>query len=160
MIKRLIKLEMILSSLLFFIPLILFLIDGELRPSISNYAYMDDNHFFVALLVVAGSMFITNGSLWNRQFYNIILGVALVGVACTPHLDIPVWHYIFASVFFVGSLSIMIINRSFTRLVMAILIVVGMSGHFLFGFYSLLWAEWIGILPITVHFTLKSLSKK
>lgn len=159
MIKRLMKLELILSSLLIFIPFILFLIDGELRSSISDYAYMSDNHFFVVLLTVAGAMFINNGSLWNRQFYNIILGVALIGVACTPHEDIPIPHYIFASIFFVGSLIIMVLNGSLTRILFSVLIAIGMLGHFVFGLYSLLWAEWIGMLPITVHFILKSCHK-
>ena len=159
LVKRLMKLELILSSFLVFIPLILRLIDGRFRDSISNYAYMELNYFFVALLTVAGMMFIHNGSIWNRQFYNIILGASLIGVALTPHLDVPIFHYIFASIFFVGSMAVMVISGGLARILFAILIAVGLAGHFVFGLYSLLFAEWIGMLPITVHFILKSCHK-
>ena len=97
--KRLTKLEIILSTLLLFIPLILILATGEIRPSISNYAYSNLNYLFATLLTLAGTMFIFNGSAYNSRWYNIVLGCSLIGVVLTPHLHLPILHYVFASIF-------------------------------------------------------------
>jgi hypothetical protein len=161
--KRLTKLEVILATLLFFIPLILIVTTKEIRPSISDYAYSKLNYLFAALLSVAGTMFIFNGSAYNSRWYNIILGCSLIGVALTPHLDVPILHYLFASIFFLGSVFCMIFFSSkeqrFIKLVIATIITIGLSGHFVFDYYSLFWAEWIGILPICIHYIGESLGK-
>lgn len=158
------RLEVTLAMLLMFIPLILRLTDGNWRPSISNYAYSSRSYVFDMLLTLAGTLFIYNGIGFKRHWYNVILGVSLLGVVLTPHLDYPIFHYAFASVFFVGSvlsigLSSNIAFRGFKYLVSAIT-VIGLVLHFVFNLFSLLIAEWIGIIPIATHFILKSIKWK
>lgn len=161
--KRLTKLEVILSTLLFFIPLILVVFTQEVRSSISDYAYSNLSYLFVSLLSVAGTMFIFNGTAYNSRWYNIVLGCSLIGVVLTPHLHVPVLHYVFASIFFLGSIFCMIFFSSASqrnlKLVAGAIIVFGLIGHFWFNWYSLFWAEWIGILPICIHYIGESLGK-
>lgn len=161
--KRLTKLEVILSTLLFFIPLILVAFTQEVRASISDYAYSDLSYLFASLLSVAGTMFIFNGTAYNSRWYNIVLGCSLIGVVLTPHLHASVLHYVFASIFFFGSIFCMIFFSSASqrnlKLVAGAIIVFGLIGHFWFNWYSLFWAEWIGILPICIHYIGESLGK-
>lgn len=160
--KKAIKfLEISLAFLLMFIPLILKQIDGFWRDSISNYAYSNKNYVFVLLLTLAGSLFIYNGIGYKRHWYNIVLGASLLGVALTPHLDVPLLHYAFASIFFIGSIISIGLSsnkwlRNFKYLVSAI-IILGLMLHFVFNLFSLLFAEWIGIIPISFHFIIKSI---
>lgn len=161
--KRLTKLELILSALLFFTPGILILLDGDVRPSISNYAYSGKREWYVFLITLAASMFIYNGTAWRKKWYNIILGCTLAGVVLTPHLDLPITHKIFTILFFAGSVFVMIFFSSkkqrIYKITAGIIITSGITGHYIFEWYSVFWAEWIGILPICVHFIGESLGK-
>jgi len=98
--KNFAKLEVILATFLLFVPLILIGYTNEVRGSISNYAYSKAPHVFSMLLSIASAMFIYNGAVKSKQWFNIILGCALIGVILTPHLDYPIWHYSFATLFF------------------------------------------------------------
>lgn len=161
--KRLTKLHVILAITLLFTPLVLIITTGEVRSSISNYAYSSMNHLFATLLTIAGAMFVFNGTAYNSRWYNIALGLSLIGVALTPHYDFPIIHYLFASIFFLGSVIVMIIFSSKEQQPLKVyfgsLIVIGLLGHFAFNWYSLFWAEWIGILPICVHYLGESTGK-
>lgn len=148
-----------MGGVLFLMPLILWMIDGQIRPSISNYAYMVDNEWFFSLMSIAGAVFIMDGSIWNKRWYNIVLGCALIGIAVTPHEDsmlISVLHYIFAAIFFLGSVIAMITysskNQRPLKIVLALAVATAMSLNFLIPVTGLFWAEWIGMIPITYHF--------
>lgn len=161
--KRLTKLEVILAVLLLFLPLILIVVNGEVRSSISNYAYSKNNLLFAGLLGVASALFAYNATINREKWYNYVLGVSILGVAVTPHLDYPVLHYSFAGLFFLGSVATMIIFSSPAqrelKITLGTLIVLALLGYFITGMYSLLIAEWIGILPICIHFIGESLRK-
>ena len=156
MIKRITKLDIILSVLLLFVPLILIVLNGEVRTSISDYAYSKYNYVFVMLLTIAGMMFIFNGSSYKEKWYNIVLGLSLMGVAITPHKDFSTLHYIFASMFFLGSVATMVIYSSskqrWFKMIAGFIVILVLLIHFIFKSYTLFYAEWIGILPITIHF--------
>ena len=99
------------------IPAILWLTDKGhtgFRSSISNYVYMDRSYIFGMLLCIAGMLFIFNGAVYFRndnkfkinkhgKWYNVILGVSLLGVILFPHLEYTTPHYVFAGIFFLGS---------------------------------------------------------
>ena len=157
------KLEVFLSVLLLMIPLLLININNEIRPSISDYAYAKHSNYFVLLLSLSGTMFIYNGWVKCKHWYNIILGLSLFGVALTPHLDYLILHYCFASVFFLGSTAVMIIFSSQEQRLLKVLagslILLAMLFHFIMNWYSLLWAEWIGLVPISIHFIGESTGK-
>ena len=161
--KRLTKLEVILSTILVFIPLILIAVTHQVRPSISNYVYSSASHIFAALLSIAAALFIVNGTAYNKKWYNIVLGCALIGVVATPHLDYPIWHYAFASLFFLGSVFVMIFFSSAKqreiKIVAGAIIILGLLGHFATNTYSLFYAEWIGLMPIAIHFIGESINK-
>lgn len=161
--KRIIKLEKILSAILLLLPLILILATQEIRSSISNYAYSEMNYLFATLLTIAGMMFIVNGTAYNSRWYNIVLGISLIGVALTPHLDYKILHYSFAGLFFIGSVGVMIGYSSAkqrpVKVYFGSIIITAMLFHFIFNWYSLFWAEWIGILPICTHYILESVGK-
>ncbi|WP_271407419.1 DUF7103 family protein, partial [Tenacibaculum soleae] len=75
----------------------------------------------------------------------------------------PFWHYLFAIIFFAGSVFVMIFYSSkkqrIYKVIAGIIVVLAMLGTFLFNWYSLLIAEWIGLLPICVHFIGETLNK-
>ena len=160
---RLNKFTGIMGILLFLMPLVLILIDGGVRSSISNYAYMTHPEYFYSLLSIAGAVFIMDGSIWNKRWYNIILGCSLIGIALTPHLALPNLHYFFSGIFFAGSVFTMIYYSSplqrgikiffggFVALVMLLNLIIPT--------FSLFWAEWLGIIPITIHFLGEAFNK-
>jgi hypothetical membrane protein len=146
---------------LLFLPALLIYVDGSVRTSISNYAYSHYNYVFVALLTFAGAMLVVDGckddTITRNKWYSIVLGLSLIGVAVSPHKDYTVIHYSFAAIFFLGSLVAMVLFSSpkqrFLKMIFALIILVSMIGHFAFNWYSLLIAEWIGMLPIIINFT-------
>ena len=160
-VKDIKRLELTVALILVFTPLILKLLeDVAYRPSISNYAYSSINYVFVFLLTLAGSLFLWNSIGYKRHWYNSFLGVSLFGVALTPHLDFPVAHYAFAGCFFISSilsisLSSNVAFKNF-KYIASFIIALALILHFAFNLFSLLVAEWLGIIPITLHFILKT----
>lgn len=153
-------LGIIKSVFLLFIPLVLILATSKQLGSISAYVY-EAPILFTFLLTLAGTMFFDNGYIDRKKFFKMILGLSLFGVAFTPHLDYPILHYTFASVFFLGScIDVWYFTQSHNKpytVFGLVFILLGLAGHFIFGFYSLLWAEWIGLLPICLNSILEEL---
>ncbi|MFD1614402.1 DUF7103 family protein [Gelatiniphilus marinus] len=125
--------EIIITFICMFIPLILFLVDGEIKPSISAYVDMENSHVYGLLFGIAGMTFLLNGALYFKvendekrmpqlkslptlsdsvynkkqmgKWYNIVFGISLFGIAIF-HYDKPIsqyFHLAFALLFFVGS---------------------------------------------------------
>ena len=154
--------ERSLAIFLLFIPLILIVATGEIRPSISNYAYSSQSNLFVALLSIASTMFWYNYASNNKHWYNIIIGLSLFCVALTPHLDYPILHYISAgNFFFISVLSIGLSSSIFLRKLKWYVALISIIGLALvpFKIYSLFIGEWIAMMPISFHFFVKSLKK-
>lgn len=109
------KLERIIAGICILIPLFLITADnGVVRISISDYVYMLNSQVFGLLFGVAAMLFIVNGVIYIKtsglreckkqgKWYNIVLGVSLLGVVLFPHLEFPLIHYFFAIIFFAGS---------------------------------------------------------
>lgn len=152
--KRLRNLRIIKASVLLFTPLILICITGEIRPSISDYAYSNYKGLFVMLLTIAGMLYLNN-SITAKQYHNGFLGLSLLGVALTPHLHYPILHYGFAVFFFLGSVFVMIYFSSaeqrLYKIIAGAVIVYALVSIYTHGL-SILIAEWIGIVPISIHF--------
>jgi len=155
------KLERILAIVCIFIPLILIIVDqGTMRESISNYAYMNDNHVYGFLLTLAAMMFIVNGTIKDKKWYNVVLGIALTGIVLFPHLDFKIAHYVFATIFFLGSVIVISYYTSkkqfWIACGIAIVIVLSLLAHFWFHLFSLFVAEWIALGIIGIHYILES----
>ena len=156
-------------------PVILWLADGEMQHpfphSISNYVYMEHSYVFGMLLAIAAMLFIFNGAVyykteehlhisWHGQWYNIVLGLSLIGVICFPHEESPVPHYIFAGLFFLGNAVVIAFfhkdKDKIKSISMAVLTLAAMPLAFM-HVISLLVAEWISLLVISIHFVLSTL---
>ncbi len=158
------KLNIITIVILCFVFPILILTTWEVRPSISNYAYSEYNHFFVMLLTFAGSVFIFNGTQddkhqigkykANSKWYNIVTGLSLIGVAITPHLDYPILHFSCAGLFFLsGAVNMVLFSSTKQRWFKSLgasVIIISLLGSFVFN-YSLAIAEQIALLPIALN---------
>ncbi len=157
------KLERILAGLCFFIPLILRAIDGEFRDSISAYAYMQDNQIYVFLLTLASMLFIVNGAIYRRRWYNITLGIFLAGVVLFPKDEFVILHYACAVIFFLGSTFVIVYYTSrkqrWLKIGFALGILFSLVFYLVFHLITLLVAEWIALVIIAIHYILESLKK-
>jgi len=146
------------------------------RSSISDYVYMWHNYIFGMLLGSAAMLFIFNGFVYfkreedkhpytpdkNGKWYNIVLGVCLLGVVILPYKEHSIIHYFFAAAFFVGNaLATGIFHTKGwpkSNISMAILTVVALGLHFTgwFPWLTLFWAEWVSLAVVGVHFWLES----
>lgn len=155
------KIYAIKAASLMLLPLVLIVFTGELRSSISDYAYSGSGVLFALLLTISGTLFVNNG-LTSNKWYNVLLGLSLYVVVLTPHLDFPFLHYTFATLFFLGSIAVMIVFSSdrqrFYKILAGLFIITALSGYY-FEWYTLLYAEWLGLLPISLHLIGESLNK-
>lgn len=160
------------------IPFLLWLADAPadhtFRGSISNYVYMQKSYFFGLLLTMAAMLFIFNGAVyykteeylnisWHGQWYNVLLGLSLIGVICFPHKEHQVVHYIFAGIFFIGNALVTGIfykdkdkGKSITLAILTVLTL----PLALFHIISLLAAEWISLTVISIHFILSTIDMR
>lgn len=168
-------LEIIIAAICITLPLWLFIADtkqpGELhkyfRGSISDYVYMQRSYIFGMLLCMAAMLFVFNGSVYFKKeeqlnlkrsgkWYNIILGVCLLGVILFPHGEYPVPHYTFAIAFFVGNAIVIgVFHEEKYRAISLILAILTMAAFVVHLVYqkllSVFWAEWISLTVIGVH---------
>ena len=156
------RLKVIQAFAFLLIPLVLMIVNGGLLESVSAYAY-ESPMVFANLLTLAGALFVYDGYVERERWYNIHIGLSLFGVVLFPNLDYPIIHYTFAGAFFLGSLFNMVYFSSKQerplKMVIAFLVLLSMTGCFAFGFYSVFWMEWIGMIPISLHFALEALEK-
>ncbi len=183
--ERLIAAVLTLTPLVLFLTDTCPSTQGHFRTSISNYVFMPHSYWFGSLLALAGALFIFNGAQHmsaqqedeadkrraKSRFgkgYNILFGVALFGVIYFDHINHTWLHYIFAGIFFVGCGLAMILTRE-TKLntlgdVLGILTLLALAVYFfitwIYGednhWYTLLWAEWIGLFFIAIYFIVES----
>lgn len=123
--------EIFITFICMFIPLILYLANGHIvESSISAYVDMQDSFVFGLLFGIAGMVFILNGALYFRveqeelrnpnqkldltknsydkkragKWYNVVFGFVLICIAIFPYnRDFWILHYISAVIFFFGS---------------------------------------------------------
>ena len=151
------------QALLFLlIPVFLWIGEGRLLDSISAYAYYTPM-LFGFLLTLAVAVFFYDGFVDPSRWYNMLTAIFLAGVVLFPHLDWPIIHYAAAVLFFLWSAANMVIFTSkrerWFKLLFAIFVIFGILGSIAFGWYSIFWAEWIGMLPISAHYVLEVLGK-
>ena len=181
--------EIVITFICMFIPLILYLANGHIvESSISAYVDMQDSFVFGLLFGIAGMVFILNGALYFRveqeelrnpnqklalsnnnydkkragKWYNVILGLALIGIAIFPYnRNLCVLHFIFAVIFFFGSAVVIFFihdpedkwkSRFFAVISVVCLFVSVIDDTIL----SLFWAETIALIIISIHYILVS----
>ena len=160
-VTRFARLERVLAVFCVFIPLFLICFDnGLIRDSISDYHAMDEKQVFYFPLTVIAMLFVVNGVVKGEHIYNTLLGLMLAGVILFNNDDFTTLHLVFAIAFFAGNAVVIVVFSSkkelwFKALLVAI-IVIAMLGHFVFGWFSLFWAEWVSFGIIAFHYILES----
>lgn len=178
------KLERIIAAICILIPFFLVWADNwQIRDSISDYVYMKNSHIFGLLLTMAAMMFIVNGAIYIKtghlreykkqgRWYNIILGVSLLGVILFPYKEYGFLHFIFARIFFVGSAFVIaLFNDREHRNISFVIAIISISGLVIYvvnknvfaipwtDWLTLFWAEWISLFVIGIHYILESLGE-
>lgn len=167
--------ERFIAAFCILIPLILWFNDGGVnhpfKPSISQYVYMPHSYVFGMLLSIAAMLFIFNGAVYFKnidvlnisihgQWYNVILGLSLIGVICFPCDEYPIPHYTFAIIFFVGNALVTGFfykdKDKIASIILAILTVIALP-FALLGYISILAGEWISLTVIAIHFILNTI---
>lgn len=167
--------ERLIAAVCVSIPAFLWLADDRyphFRGSISAYAYMPNSYIFGMLLCMAAMLFIFNGAVYFRnetsfgldksgKWYNVVLGVSLLGVILFPCGErFEILHYVFAIIFFLGNALVIGVFHHRRDRVISILLAVSTVISFVFCYFSvfsLFWAEWASLMVIAVHFILQSM---
>ncbi len=171
--KTFIIFERIIASVCILIPVILKLYDKDcphFRYSISKYAYMSNSYIYGMLLCMAAMLFIFNGAVYfkseahlkldkNGKWYNVVLGVSLIGVILFPPLKHHLFHLIFGAIFFMGNAFVIGFfqkKNSIVGITLAVLTAVSFILSLAICLFTLLWAEWISLATIGIHFFLEA----
>ena len=155
---NLVKFEVVVTVVCFFIPIIVLYGDGwHLRDSISAYYAMTKAQFFYFPLTVAAMLFIVNGVVKEKHWYNVGLGLTLAGLIFFNHSLI---HNVNAGAFFLGNTIVFMIftprKELWFKILLAFAVIVGLAGHFVFHWYSLFIAESLSLWVIAAHFILEA----
>ena len=153
-----------MSFLLALFPFYMVLIDGNIRTSISDYAYSEYNFFYIFFITMIGSIFFYDGYLYKKRYYNIILGVSLWGISLTPYKQYEILHFIFSFIFFIGSVFFILLKIKskyiYIRIFLSVILLLSILLYKPFNLITLFWAECIGILPILLNYILELISLK
>ena len=144
------------------------------RTSISDYAYSTNSYLFGMLLCIAAMLFIFNSAVYFKsqdilqvnkkgKWYNVILGISLLGVICCPHRDWKNLHYLFAAFFFLGNAIVIAVfhNKADKKKSMAMAILAAGSlllPLFKIKGFTLFWGEWVSLTVIGIHFILEAVA--
>lgn len=155
------RLERVLGALLAFTPLLLILVDSDIRGSISAYHDVDRPWAFYVPLTVGAMIFVVNGVVRHAHAYNTWLGVALFGVILFDHDGATWWpHALFALVFFVGNLGVMWFYSTGKPKLVKLLLGTGIAGSAAILLVDretgLFWAEWMSLVVVAAHYILDS----
>jgi len=156
-----VKLEVVITAVCLFIPLILIVADGgTVGPHISGYYAMAKPQYFYVPLTVAAMLFVVNGVVKEKHWYNVALGVSLGGVIMFNCVDHTLIHNICAGAFFIGNAVVFVLftpkKEAWFKVLLALGVLVGLAGYFLFHWYSLFVAEWLSLGIIALHFGLEA----
>ena len=162
--RRFAWLEEVLGALLILTPAVLIWVDSgpdEVRDSISAYYNVGTPQAFYVPLTVGAMLFFANGIVRRAHVYNMLLGLALLGVILFDHEGATsTLHTIFAVAFFGGNVVVMAFfsTRKSRRLkiAFAVGILVTLALWKFAHWFTLFWAEWVSLAVIAIHFVLDS----
>jgi len=149
------------------------------RLSVSDYAYSSKSYLFGMLYCMAAMLYIYNGLVYLKQrntlnvqkkghWYNVIIGLCLIGVILNPQSNHAFLHNLFSILFFIGNVCVMLFfpkeheTAAFkvTRIAMALITIVALLGALVLCLYTILWAEWISLTIIASYLIMVATSTK
>lgn len=156
--KHYAKLERVLALICAASPLLMLFFDAfSFRDSISAYYSMKQNQIFYVPLTAAAMLFLVNGFVKQKHWYNAWLGVLLAGVILFNLQDWTWLHTVFAFAFFLGNAAVIAFYSKNVPVGIRRIFIVGVLlvlAGWAFRLYSLFWAEWISLLFIAGHYIL------
>jgi hypothetical protein len=166
--------ERTIATVCIAIPFFLWVADDQeqFRSSISKYVNMPRSYIFGMLLCAAAMLFIFNGAVYFRKeddyninshgkWYNVVLGVSLLGVILFRYDEWGILHNILAGIFFLGSALVIGIfhqkkDRKISITLAAITFICIALAFIPPKPISIFWGEWLSFSVIAVHFILES----
>ena len=161
--KGFLKFELVVTGVCVLIPFLLMFGDvwGSPREHISGYYNMRQGGFYFVPLTMAAMLFVVNGVVRERHWYNVGLGLALGGLMVFNHVDYFLIHNICVVTFFLGNALVFVLftpkNELGLKVIFAVAMAVLLAGYFLFDWYSLFWGETFSLWIIALHFLLEAL---
>lgn len=146
------------------------------RLSLSDYVYSTTGYLFGLLYCLAGSLFIYNAVVYRRRrhqlrlfsqghWYNLFIGLSLIGVVLSPDRVTHFWHMFFTIAFFAGNLLVLFFVSARDESGASKALRTGMAYAVLFALLffvrrdiTLLEAEWFSLIMIGLHLIRVSLS--
>jgi hypothetical protein len=158
---NLVQLELVVTTVCFFIPfIVLYGDDWNFREHISGYYAMEQAQYFYVPLTVAAMLFVVNGVVREKHWYNVGLGLALATLVLFNHNDYSLVHNLGAAAFFIGNAVVFVLftpkKELWFKVLLASTMIAGLAGYFLFGWYSLFVAESLSLWVIAFHFILEA----
>jgi len=146
------------------------------RISLSDYVYSSNSYIFGMLYCMAAMLFIFNGAVYFKsqenlhasrtgKWYNVILGLSLIGVILCPEHESSFWHYAFSVLFFVGNIVVIaFLHKRRNRIISIVLALLTVAALALAlippKIINVLIAEWISLGAIATHLILEAWSPK
>jgi len=171
------KLKVCASSAEFISAVSIFKDSGGFRTSISHYARSTNSYLYGMLYCMAALLFIYNGVInWKKRacrdlhpggvWYNIAIGLCLLGVILNPLNEREYSHVVFALLFFLGNILVIVFvpNRLERKLgwpartIIAIVVIALLVLLIKLRLLTILWAEWIAVTVISIHLILAAIS--
>jgi hypothetical protein len=161
---RFTRFEQVLAGVCALIPLVMIgFNDWDIRNSISAFYSMLPAWAFYVPLTVAAMLFVVNGVVREKHFYNTILGIALFAIILFDHQGSisKIVHYVAVGIFFAGNALVILRARADWWIKAAILGGAGLLFlvAFLVDGYKLFWLEWASLGVIATHFILETLGR-
>tara|TARA_R110000796_G_scaffold248124_2_gene374571 strand:- start:18202 stop:18702 length:501 start_codon:yes stop_codon:yes gene_type:complete len=159
-----ITLELIIAIILFSIPILLPSFYGGFLDSLSEYAHTDVGYLYGILLSLCGFLIIYDGASNNkRRWYNILIGLSLLGVVLFPVNFFLITHDLFAILFFIGNAFIvtyysLLLSKN-KKLIFSLVILITLM-LLITGVFTLFIAEAIGLISMSYFMYVRHSLKK
>lgn len=158
--RRYARFERVLGVLLILTPLVLIAFDGPApKDSISAYHDSSTPEAFYVPLAAGAMLFFVNGLVRDGHWYNLALGVGLLGVVLFDKDNVPFVHAFCALGFFgMGALTMLVFSTSKSAELKLVAVGGIVAAVALWPLASLFWAEWVAMAIIAAHYVVDSVT--
>lgn len=97
------RIELFLFILFLVVPIILPTFTGSFENSLSEYHYTSQRWTYIILMSLIGILTFLDGIINSARRYNLIIGLAMIGVVAIPYDISRIAHNSMAMIFFLGN---------------------------------------------------------